>query len=177
MNTNQQTNGNSELQNAIWRVALSLDSLLLNGIPFCILSDTAPAGFMKKLANDLLGDVAALEACVQKLLPESPHASSVRITELRALVEQMFDAVTRLTMLASMMPTDVVTNAAQIDATRKQCIAKIEELEALSQISEPFYKTRSKDSAEAMDSFLANLEKALEEKRKILKSQAAALPA
>lgn len=97
MNTNQLQDDFPEVQAAIYGVALSLDSFLVNGIPYGVIHREFFNGFHEKTAGNLLRDLARLEA--QAL--HAPIANQPKVTEalavLRAKCQQLIDLLTGLT--------------------------------------------------------------------------------
>jgi hypothetical protein len=69
MHTDLQQNELSDVQRAIYRVALSLDSLFLNGVPYGVLNEDLSSGFLQKVATNLSLEVAGLERQSDACLP------------------------------------------------------------------------------------------------------------
>src|SRR5437773_271153 len=96
MNSNQSQDDFPEVQAAIYRVALSLDSFLLNGIPYGVLQEAMFPGFLEKVAGNLLTPLASLE----QHAPYAPPSSQSKVREilaaLRGKCQQLIDLVTGL---------------------------------------------------------------------------------
>lgn len=158
MNTNQYYDDFPEIQGAIYRVALSLDSFLLNGIPYGVIHRDVLNGFLEKTANILLTELARLEAQT----PQAPLAGQAKVAEalaaLRVRCQQLIDRVTGLISFRTLSPEQLRVAVAQIPILREACAQKLQELEAIFQVPKPFYPSRPAYSTAAINGFLADLE-------------------
>ena len=165
MNTNQQQDNFPEIQQAIYGVALSLDSFLLNGIPYGVLQRAVLPGFLEKTADNLLGDLANLE----QHAPEAPAfgQSQVRevLTALRARCQQMIDIAIRLSSFRTLTIPQLRTVVSQIPHLRGECVQLLQQLEVWFRTPKPFYQSRPSHSTATVNAFLANLERMFEEER------------
>ena len=86
-----------EVQAAIYRVALSLDSLLVNGISIGVICRDVFNSFLQKTSSDLLEDVGEVSNDLHRMLqlPLHPEVTEVLGT-LRARCQQLIDLVTVL---------------------------------------------------------------------------------
>jgi hypothetical protein len=147
-----------DVQAAIYRVALSLDAFLLNGLQYGVLSNTIFPGFLQKTASNLLRDLTSLEGQVpQKPRDSQPQGTEV-VAALRSKCEHMIDLVTRLSSFRTLPLEQVRATVSQILLLREQCVQLIQELEGCFRTSEPFYQTRPSNSAATMTDFLGRLE-------------------
>ena len=158
MNTIQPKDDFTETQAAIYRVALSLDSFLLNGIPYGVIHQGFFNGFLEKLANILLTELASLEAQA----PHAPIAVRPKVTEavatLRTKCQQLIDRVTGLSSFR-IVPLDQLRSlVSQVPLLREACVRQLQELEASFQVPKPFYRSRPSHSTAAVNDFLADLE-------------------
>jgi hypothetical protein len=163
MDTKQLQPDFPEIQAAIYRVALSLDSLLLNGIPVGVIHRDLFNGFLQKTASNLLAELARLEE-------EAPHAAATsqsRVTELlaglRERCQKLIELVTSLGSFRTLPLPQLRSAVSQIPLLRGECVQRIEELEVCLRTPKPFYGSRPAHSTAAMNDFLANLERVFTE--------------
>jgi hypothetical protein len=170
MNTNQHQDDFPEIQAAIYRVALSLDSFLLNGIPYGVLHGAVIPGFLEKTASNLLMPLASLE----QLAAEAPASSQSRVREvlaaLRVKCQQLIDLVTGLRSFRTLPLQQLRATISQIPLFWDECVQLIQELEACFHTPNPFYQSRPSHSTAMVNHFLANLERAFAEERAASKS-------
>jgi hypothetical protein len=159
MNTKQLPDDFPEVQESIYGAALSLDAFLLNGISYGVIHRDVLNGFLEKTAGNLLRDLAKLE----EHAPHAPAASQSKVTTLmtalRARCQQMIDLVTELSSFRNFSPEQLRSTVSQVPLLREQCIQLIQELEHCFRTPKPFYPSRSPYLTDAMNGFLANLER------------------
>src|SRR5947209_1590266 len=118
------------IQEAIYQVALSLDSLLVNGIPYGVLQGSVFPGFLQERASNLRSDLASLEERAR----QAPAAAQPRVAELLVLLgqkcQQLVDLVTGLTPFRTSALEQVRANVSWIPVLRGECVQLIQELEA-----------------------------------------------
>lgn len=157
MTTNQLQEDFPTIQGAIYGVALSLDSFLLNGIPIGVLHRDVFQGFLEKTASNLLRDLASLEEEAR----HTPTAEQAQVTEiltkLRAKCQQLIDLVAELTSFRTLPLEQLHAAVSQIPRLRDACVQQIQELEACFRTPKPFYQSRPADSTASVNGFLANL--------------------
>ncbi|MBV9125360.1 MAG: hypothetical protein JO112_18550 [Planctomycetes bacterium] len=162
MNPNQPQDDFPEVQAAIYRVALSLDSFLLNGIPYGVFQDTLFPGFLKKVADNLLTPLASLEHHAR----HAPVANQPKIRQVLALLrekcQQLIDLVTGLRAFRKLPLPQVRATVSRIALLREECAQLLQELEAYFQTPKPFYQSRPSYSTALVNNFLANLERVFE---------------
>jgi hypothetical protein len=165
MNTNQHQDDFPEVQGAIYRVALSLDSFLLNGIPYGVLQEAVFPGFLEKVAGNLLMPLASLE----QHAPEAPGPSQTQVREvlaaLRAKCQELIDLVTGLRSFRTLPLQQVRATISQVPLLRGKCAQLLQELEVCFKTPKPFYQFRPSHSTATVNDFLANLERMFEEER------------
>ena len=158
MSTKQRPVDFPEVQGAIYCVALSLDSFLMNGIPHDVIHRTVFNGFLQKTASNLLRELARLE----QHAPHAPSASQPKVmtvlASLRTKCEQLIDLVTGLSTFRTLPLPQLRSTVAQIPLFRRECVQLIQELEGCFQTPKPFYHSRPSHSTAAVDAFLANLD-------------------
>src|SRR4051812_24952512 len=96
MTTKQRPIGLQEVQGAVYRVALSLDAFLLNGIPYGVLQQVPAEGFVQKTTGSLLGDLVSLEEQVAHAPVVGQPKTAELLASLRARCEQLVDLVSGL---------------------------------------------------------------------------------
>jgi len=163
MNTTQTRDHLSEIQAAIYGVALSLDSFVLNGITYGVLQRAIFAGFLEKTANNLSGEMAMLEDVAREIAASDERKAAAIVDELRAKGQELIDLVTTLTSFKSMPIQQLRLNLAQIPALRAECVRLLQDLEVRFQTSRPFYRSQANTAAPAMNDFLSNLERMFED--------------
>jgi 16S rRNA C1402 (ribose-2'-O) methylase RsmI len=165
MNTEQPPVESSEVQAAIYRVALSLDSFILNGIPYGVIHRDLFNGFLEKTASDLLTELASLEHHA----PEAPITSQAKVRELLAALQakcqQLIDLTTSLNSFRILPVQQLGAKLSQVPLLRAECVQLIQDLEAHFRTPKPFYENRPSHSIAAVNAFLANLERMFEEER------------
>jgi len=165
MNTNQDQDDFPEVEAAIYRVALSLDSFLLNGIPYGVVHGAVIPGFLEKTAENLLTPLASLEQHAS----EAPASSQAKVREvlaaLRAKCQQLIDLVTGLSSFRTLPLPQLRVAISQVPLLRTECVQLIQELEVCFRTPKPFYESRPSHSTASMNAFLANLERMFEEER------------
>lgn len=145
------------IQGAVYRVALSLDALLLNGLQYGVLQPVPADSFLQGLAGGLVSDALNLEEQVQR----SHDGDAEQVAEaLRADVERLTSQVTALASFRSQALPHVRSAVAQVLRLREECVREIQELERCLRTPKPFYPTRPPHSAAAVDDFLATLDRA-----------------
>jgi hypothetical protein len=154
-----------EVQGAIYRVALSLDSFLVNGIQYGVLQPVVSDGFLERTTSSLLTDLASLEGYA----PNAPAATQPKITELlaslRTSCQQLIDLVLGLCSFRTLPPEHVRSAVSQIPILRKACVQRIQELEGCFPIPQRFYESRPAHSTAAVDDFLSTLGQCFAEER------------
>jgi hypothetical protein len=162
MNTEQLQVNLPEVQAALYGVALSLDSLLVNGIPIAVFHRAAPEGFLHNLASNLMGDL-------EKLEEQAAHAAAGRsgvpelLAELKTRCQQMVELLTGLIAFRTLELPQLRADVARIAPLRAECVRLIQELEACLQTPRPFYQSRPSHSTADVAAFLANLERIFSE--------------
>jgi hypothetical protein len=160
-----------DIQNDIYRLALSSESLFLNGIQFGVLSSVVP-GIAQKLADQVLADLATAETNIA-LVSSGGGKTGAVLTELRTALEKAAALVRSLTAFRS-RPFDEIHGAvSQVSPTRDQIASRIQELERCLNTPSPFYLGRPKESVAVMDQFVSGLEAALEREWKVADSEKA----
>jgi hypothetical protein len=158
MNTNQQQDDFPEIQAAIYRVALSLDSFLLNGIPYGVIHRDIFNGFLEKTATTLLTALVSLEEEAR----HTPTTNQAKVTEglarLRSSCQQLIDSVSGLIPFRILSREQLRSMVSQIPLLRDSCAHQIQELEACFRTPKPFYPSRPAHSTASVNDFLANLE-------------------
>lgn len=165
MAVHQHQNDFPAVQGAIYGVALSLDSFLVNGIPIGVIQRMPVPGFLEKVAGNLWTALADLGPHVA----EAPVASHAQIRDvlaaLRAQCQQLIDLVTGLCAFKTLPVEQVRARVSQVPLLRSECVELIQELERCFQTPKPFYQTRPRYSAALIDAFLANLPQLFEQER------------
>jgi hypothetical protein len=165
MNTDQHPEDFPEVQTAIYRVALALDSFLLNGIPYGVIHRDVFNGFLEKTAGNLRVELTRLEEY-------AAHASAIRQVEatavlaaLKARCQQLIDLVTELYLFRTFPLEQLRFTVSQVSFLHGECVRLIQELENRFRIQQPFYESRPGHSMVSMNDFLTNLEYTLVEQR------------
>jgi hypothetical protein len=160
MNADQQPTDFPEVQAAIYRVALSLDSLLTNGIPYGVLIQQPgfSDGFLQKLASNLLSELARLEGHA----PQAPAArqSEVRdaLAALRTQCRQLIDVLTDLKSYRNLSPPQLQAALDRVRVLHAECATLIQAVEDCFSTPKRFYHSRPPGSPASVDAFLADLE-------------------
>ena len=160
MSTNQLQVDIPEVQAAIYRVALSLDSFLLNGIPHGVMHRDVFAGFLQKLASGLLQVLANLDEQALCAPVTSPDKVKKALSALRAKVQQLIDLANELTAFRTLTLSQVRSLVSQIPRLRSECVDRIQELEDDFRTPKRFYQSRPAHSTASVNDFLSNLETA-----------------
>lgn len=160
-----QIQADPEVQAAIFRVALSLDSFLLNGIQYGVVQRVTANGFLQKTAGSLLSDLASLE----EQAAHAPATEQPRVTEilaaLRARCQRVIDLVRGLTSFRTLSLQQLHATVSQIPLLRGECVQLIQELEACFRTTKLFYQSRPSHSTAAINDFLANLQRFFADER------------
>lgn len=139
------------IQSALHRVALSVDTLLVNGLPYGVLQPAAGEGFLQQVIDSLMADLASLDAQI----------GNASVAPLRANIEEL----TRMARDLSSFRTQPLSLARwhleRIRFVRAACVQQIQQLETRFGIPKPFDQARPAHSAAAVEAFLAQLEDAL----------------
>jgi hypothetical protein len=163
MKRKQLQEGFLEVQAAIYRVALSLDALLLNGIPFGVIRQAVFSGFVEKTASNLLREIGNLENQITQAPTPGPGRVPEVLAALRAKSQQLIAVVTGLRSFPTLPLQQLRCTVSQIPLLRGECVRLIQELEACFHVPKPFYQSRPSHSTASVDDFLANLERAFME--------------
>lgn len=151
------------IQAAIYRVALSLDAFLLNGIQSGVLQRAVFPAFLEKTSSNLLRDLASLE----EEAPQTPGGGQPKVTDmlaaLRAKCQQLIGLVSGLSSFRTLPLQQVRVIVSQIVLLREECVQLIQELEGCLRTPKPFHPTRPSDSTAAVTQFLGNLERVFTE--------------
>lgn len=158
MNITEHQDDFPEDQAAIYGVALSLDAFLINGILYGVLQRDLLPGFLEKTADNLLRDVARLEAQSTHAPPASQPRMAEALTTLRIRCQQLIDLVSGLSSFRSLSLEQLRTTVSQIPLLREACVQQIQELERCFQVPKPFYQSRPMHSTAGVNNFLADLE-------------------
>src|SRR4051794_28608001 len=140
MNATQTPADATDPRDALCRVALSLDSLLVNGIAFGVLRGDLFPGFLGERASALLGELDVLEEVVRhRAGPVLPAASAA----LRAAARQLVALLHDLTAFRSLSPESLRAAVSRISPLREECARQLQILEAAVQTPEvPFSRPR-----------------------------------
>jgi hypothetical protein len=159
MNSKQLQDDLQEAQAAIYRVALSLEAFLLNGIPYGVIQRDIFNGFLENAAGNLLTEVTRLE----EQASHAPDRNRSKITgvlkQLRAKCQQLIERVTGLISFRILSPENLRSAVSQLPLLHQDCVRQIQELETYFVTSKPFYQSRPAHAAAVMNAFLNNLEK------------------
>jgi len=159
MNTNQLPVDIPDVLGAIYGVALSLDSFLVNGIQYELLQRVASNGFLQKTASNLLRDLASLE----EHAPHAPLASQPKVREvlaaLRNKCQELIELVTGLSAFRTLSLEQLHAAVSQIPVLREECVQLIQELEGGFRTKQPFYPSRPSHSTSTVNEFLTDLER------------------
>ena len=162
METRDRNTGASEIQADIYRFALSLDSLLVNGIQYGVLQAGWYNGFVEKLSATLLNDLEVLG----KHLPLAPvgeqQKASETIGEMRFEIACLIDLVVRLISFRSLSSAALLSALAALCRHRQETVRLIGDLEKCYHTPKPFYANRPHDATLNVDAFLAGLPAILE---------------
>jgi hypothetical protein len=155
-----------KVQDAIYGVALALDSFLVNGIQYGVLQGAVFPGFLKKTANSLLTALANLEQHAS-----DAYESKIREVQagLQAKCQEIIDRVSALGGFRTLPHELLHETVSRILALREECVQLIQELEAAFQTPNQFYQTRPAHSSAMLDHFLGNLERLFEVEQVVVK--------
>jgi hypothetical protein len=163
MNTEQLRVDFPEIQKAVYRTALSLDSLLVNGIPFGVIHRTLANGLLEDCARSLLAELASLE----QHAPHAPVSNQPKVSEvlaaLRAKCQRLIELLTGLASFRTLPLQQLRAAVSQIPLLREECAQLLQELEVVFETPKRFYQSRPRHSTAAFDDFLANLQRLFEE--------------
>jgi hypothetical protein len=159
MNTKQDNEDFPEVQAAIYRVSLSLDSFLLNGIPYGAIHGDVFNGFLEKTATNLLTELATLD----QQAPHAPVADQPKVREilaaLRVKCQEVIDLVTGLRSFRNVPRQQWCADVSRIPLLRGECVRLIQEVERCFRTPKPFYSSLPGHSTAAVNAFLTNLER------------------
>lgn len=153
------------IQSAVYRVALSLDAFLVNGIPSGVIHRAAFPHLLDKIASNLLAEVTRLEEEVTYSAPTNQPEVNELLTALRAKCQQLVELVTGLSSFRTLPPHQLRSSIAQVVLLRGESVKVIQELEECLQIPQPFYLSRPAPANAAVNDFLTNLERLFVEER------------
>jgi hypothetical protein len=158
MNTEQLPIDVSEMQKAIYGVALSLDAFLVNGIPYGVLQRPVFPGFLEKTAGNLMRSLASLEEHVAHCPATNQSEVVEGLAALRASCQQLIQLTAGLSSFRTLSLQQLRSAVSQIPLLRGECVQRLQELEASFRTPKPFYQSRPSDSTAAVNAFCANLE-------------------
>lgn len=147
-----------DTQSAIYRVALSLDALLLNGIAYGILQAGVLGDVLVRAATSLQTDLASLEEHVQQLSTDRHDQACAAFASLQASCQELTALLHRLRSFRETPSEHLRADVARILLLREECVRRLQELEQCFQVDKPFYQSRSTSATAAIASFLATLE-------------------
>lgn len=150
----------SEVQDAIYRLALSLDSFLVNGIQQGVLHRDVFPGFLDKTEQNLRRDLASLEEKALLVPGVSQPQVTAILASLMARCQQLIDLVNGLTAFKTLPLQQLRSTVSQVPLLRGECVRLIQELEACFRVPKPFYQSRPGHATAAVNQFLANLDRA-----------------
>lgn len=165
MNPKQLQDDFPEVQAAIYGVALSLDSFLLNGIPYGVIQRAVLPGFLEKTASNLLKDLAILEKHAPEAVPNKQTKVTEVLAALRTKCQELIELVTGLCSFRTLPQQQLRSALSQIPLLRGECVQLLQELEVCFRTPKPFYHSRPSHSTATVNDFLANLERMFDEER------------
>jgi hypothetical protein len=165
MITNQHQEDFPKIQEAIYGVALSLDSFLLNGILYGVIHRDFFNGFLEKTATTLLSTLASLEEQARHTPTTNPAKVTEVLAGLRSSCQQLIDMVTALIPFRTFSQEQLHLMVSQVPLLREACVHQIQELEACFRTPKPFYPSRPAHSTASVNDFLANLERIFTQER------------
>lgn len=145
-----------EIGAAIYRVALSLDAFVVNGIQFGVLQPGD--GFLEKTAGILRRDLEILEKEAVRLRGGDHSDAKTTVVSLKASCQRLTETVGKLAGFRAQPIRNVHSMASEVARLREECVGSLKKLEGVFQISKPFYQTRSVESSTAIKEFLCRLE-------------------
>lgn len=158
MTANQPPEDFPAIQGAIYGVALSLDSFLLNGIPIGVFRGDVFKGFLEKVARNLLRDLATLEEETRRPATADQAQVTEILAKLRTNCQQLIDLVAGLISFRTLPLEQLRARVSRIPCLRDACVQQLQELEACFRTPKPFYQSRPTDSTASVNGFLADLE-------------------
>ena len=163
MLTKQQPELLPEIQMAIYGVALSLDSLLVNDIPNGVIHQHIFDDILPRITGSLLKELASVE----EFALDTPFANESRARELlarlRTKCQQLIDLVIGLNSFRTYSLDRLRSTVAEIKPLRDECVQLIQELERCFRTPKPFYLSRSSHSTTSVNDFIANLGRMFED--------------
>jgi hypothetical protein len=159
MKTNDYQDEFPEVQASVSRVALSLDSLLLNGISYGIIPRVGVNGFLEHVVGILQRDLTALDVQIAQA-PAASHQPRIKETlaALEARCQQLINMLTHLRSYNTFSREHLCSTLSQIPLLRAECVKLIRELEGLFSIPKSVYQSRQPQLTASVEAFLANLE-------------------
>jgi len=147
-----------ETQSALWRVALSLDAFVVNGIPLGVIQGAVLPGFLEKVSGNLTRELDDLEKrAASHGLTDS---AATPLTALRANCDALIRVVCELSGFRT-LPLSLLHSAVQqVRDARADCVQTIQDLETQWGIAPEFYQSRPQ-ATQAADDFLAGLEQTI----------------
>src|SRR5262245_127669 len=118
MKTKELQEGFPEVQAAIYRVTLSLDALLLNGIPCGVLQRDVFHGFVARTAENLLRELGSWEEEASHAAASSRAEVTEVVAALRARCQQLAELVTGLSSFRALPREQVLATVSQIPLLR-----------------------------------------------------------
>lgn len=159
MNADPQA-GRTQLQEAVYRVALSLEAFFVNGIQYGVLRHSAFDGFLQKTSGNLLRDLASLEE-------QDARVSQARLSDLLAALKtkcgQAIHLAAEMTSFRRMPLQQVRASVSQLQLLRQACVQGIEAMETRLGTAKPFYSSRPSHAAASVNGFLDHLERSFTE--------------
>ncbi len=146
-------------QAPIYRLALSLDAFLVNGIQYGVLHRVAP-GFLQKTASNLMRDLASLDEQAQQAASDNRPRVVEVLASLKARCQRVVDLVNELSSFRALPLPQLRSLISQIMPLREECVQRIQEVESCLRTEHPFYLSRPSHSTATLNDFLANLERA-----------------
>src|ERR1700722_7073850 len=131
-----------EVQAAIYRVALSLDALLVNGIQNGVLRGEMFSGFLQTTASNLLRDLSSLEEQARMVPMTAETNVTAILEELRTRCQELIELVTGLKSFRRLPMEQLRSILSQIPLIREGCVQLLGELEACFRTPKPFYPSR-----------------------------------
>ena len=146
MNRNGHQDDFPEVQAAIYGLALSLDSLLVNSIPNGVIDQGVFGGLLQKTADKLLEELASLE----QYAPHAPANRQPKVMEvlgsLRASCQQLIDLAMGLRTFKTLPIQQLRSTVSRIPALRTECVQRLQELEVCFETPKSFSQTRPSHS-------------------------------
>ncbi len=159
---NEKDHGCPDVQADIYRLALSLDSLFVNGVQFGIFQPTLSNGLLEKLSGALLKDVETVHQDIRHAPPGEQHNLQATYEALRTELADLTDLVGRLVSFQLLALTDLRDAVSRLVCQREEGVRLINALETCFQTAQPFYATRSREASAAVERFVADLPRRFE---------------